>query len=79
MLSLSNRDNSAGQDSDRVTEQQSAVFIVAVIICSLFIYFKLGLYECRSFCTVVIFFFYDLYKIITLKLSQGNLEIALAP
>jgi len=45
-----------------VAAQQSAVLIVAVIICYLFSYFKLGLYECRAFSTGIIFRFYDLYK-----------------
>jgi hypothetical protein len=79
MLSLSNQDNTAGQDSETVAAQQSSVLVVAVIIWYLFIYFKLGLYECRVFSTVIIFLFYDLYKIITLNLSRENMEIVLIP
>jgi len=38
MLSPSNQDNTAGQDTETVAAQQSAVFIVAVIIGYLFMY-----------------------------------------
>lgn len=76
MLSPSNQDNTAGQDSETVAARQSAVLVVAVMIRYLFIYFKLGLYECRVFSTVIIFLFYDLYKIVTLKLSQGPTSLA---